>query len=142
MKKILINVLWYIPLIFLTTGCPLEEGPYHDMEEYVINNSQETIIWGIKAGSNINDTSLWGSIPWEPIEKFAMLPGYVDTVSFGSHSTKEFYNDKCLHYYFFYYDSVATIPWNRIRDEYIVAKRVTISSWEEYEEMDYTITFP
>ena len=142
MKKQIFNFAFSLSILFLITGCPLEEGPYHDMEEYVINNSQDTIIWRIKASSNINDSSLWALIPWEPIEKFAMPPGYIDTITFGSHSTKEFFKDKCLHYYFFYYDSVATIPWDQIRDEYIIAKRVTICSWEEYEDMDFTISFP
>ncbi len=45
-------------------------------------------------------------------------------------------------YFIFNYDSIKSIPWERIRDEYIVAKRVDFDTWEEFEAADFTVTYP
>jgi hypothetical protein len=137
-----ITVLICICSLLFLVGCPTEELPAPDTKLYLINNSESTIVYIFKSTRNKNDTVLWESMPWENINDWTLESGEVRIFDWISGDVKRTLENYHIHYYFFYADTISAFPWNVIRDEYKVAKRVTISSWEEYEAMDFTIEFP
>ena len=128
-------------LLFLV-GCPMEESPELDLKTYIKNNSEYIIIFRYKNTVSENDTVLWEHFPWGKISLWSINPGEVHIGNRVSGDLKRTLENYHIHYYFFYADTLSAYPWNEIRDEYKVAKRVTISSWEEYEAMEFTIEFP
>jgi len=134
--------LIYLFLLLLLVGCPTEQVPEYDSKIYLINNSQTNIVYNVRINESWTDTALWESYPWGEIKYWTIDSGEVDVVNMVSEDVKSTLEDYYMHYYFFYADTLSAYPWDVIRDEYKVAKRVTISSWEEYEAMDFTIEFP
>ncbi|MDR1172670.1 MAG: hypothetical protein LBL24_09475 [Bacteroidales bacterium] len=47
-----------------------------------------------------------------------------------------------IKYWLFNYDSVNTIPWERICAERIILKEVTFNTWEDYERCNFEIAYP
>lgn len=132
----------YLFLLLILVGCPTEEEPAPDFQSYVINNSEATIIYTFINTRNKNDTVLWESMPWGNINDWTLESGEVRKFNEFSGDVKRTLENYHIHYYFFYADTISAFPWNVIRDEYKVAKRVTISSWEDFEDMDFTVEFP
>lgn len=60
----------------------------------------------------------------------------------GSNIFYQFEVGRTRRHYFFNYDSVIALPWDRIREEYMVIKRIDMSSMKEYEKCNFTITIP
>jgi hypothetical protein len=137
----IIGIICLFSLLVLV-GCPTEELPAPDTQLYLINNSESTIVYIFKSTRNKNDTVLWESMPWGNINDWTLESGEVRIFDWISGDVKRTLENYHIHYYFFYADTISAFPWNIIRDEYKVAKRVTISSWEEIEAMDFTVEFP
>ncbi len=135
-----IGLLVICALSIFLTGCP-EEGPNHDFSIEIVNNSEDAIVW-YSTNSSMQDTSLKNTFPWYKPESSIIYPNTSESVYSTIELTKELLETESEHYYIFIYDSVQTIPWGRIRDEYIVAKRIDFESWEELEECNFTITYP
>jgi hypothetical protein len=137
-----ITILICICSLLILVGCPTEEEPAPDTQLFLINNSESSVVYRTKSTENKNDTVLWESMPWGNINDFTLESGEVRIFHLISRDVKRTLENYHIHEYFFYADTISAYPWNVIRDEYKVAKRVTISSWEEYEAMDFTIEFP
>ncbi|NOQ27307.1 MAG: hypothetical protein GQ564_18250 [Bacteroidales bacterium] len=131
-----------IILLISLTGCP-EEFPENDSAIELINNSDEDIIWCGYDHLIISDTSqLNGSFPWREVENDKIVKSASYSYEFYSGNMKDLLNDGWLQFYFLNYDSVATIPWERIRDENIILKKVYFETWEDLEACNFTITYP
>ena len=124
------------------SGCP---GSISDMIDIkFVNNTDHTLIvhYAIREGS---DTLLSETTPWpDGIKKTDnVLEPHSSKISgfFESHirngTLKGSYN-----FIFFDVDTIKSVPWERIRDEYIVVKRVSIHSMEEFYKYNYVISVP
>ncbi len=134
----------------LCYGCP-EELPEHDLVIQIENNTNEKIVCFTPIGSigetiESSDTTLTEDFPWGDINSIYdedIVDPYSDgEETFFSYHMEDALNNGSIHFYIFNYDSLVTIPWERIRNEYIVSKRVDFDTWEELESADFTITYP
>ena len=137
----------YVAVLLLLTGCP-EEIPEDDMEVIIENQTIEKIvIWASLSESEENpDTTLPIDFPWGDIESI-YEENIIESNSTGSNeyntnSLKHILEKGWLHYHILNYDTIITVPWERIRDEYIVAKRVDFDTWEDLELVEFTVTYP
>lgn len=138
----------FIMLLFI--GCP-EEFPEHDLTIQIKNNANETIVFFApissigKTSKNV-DTTLTKEFPWGDATNIAneniIKPYSMGLETYFTYHIQDVLKRGFMHYYIFNYDSLISIPWERIRDEYIVAKRVDFDTWEELEAVDFTITYP
>lgn len=141
MKKILKLFISIISIISLT-GCP-EDFPENDAAIELINNSDEVIVWYHISHVFSSDTSkLSESFPWGDVEKKKIEKGTSYSYEIYSGSVKDLLKEGYLQFYFLNYDSVTTIPWERIRDENIILKKVYFETWEDLEACNFTITYP
>jgi hypothetical protein len=141
MVKIKCRLKKMVLFAFLLTlsACP-EEGPEYDGSLTMSNQSDEEIIWLGMYGSSIEEKA---KHPWLNPEKRVILKHNFVVEPFNVFAVKHALNKYGFtKYYLFNYDSVKTIPWERIRDERIILKEVTFHSWEEMEACDFTITYP
>lgn len=94
------------------------------------------------------DTSLWKESPF--ISNFKLKEKYRNVIEphstmkalTGSDTFYQFEVGRTRRYFFFDYDSVIALPWEIIRDEYMVLKRIDMNSMEDYKKCNYTITIP
>jgi hypothetical protein len=141
MKKYIIYLINVFLLISLT-GCP-ESFPEDDGAILLINNSDEDIVWFFISHGGTKDTSqLSDSYPWSEIEDYKIAKKTIYSYSIYTVSIKEVLDERFLQFYFLNYDTVLTVPWERIRDENIILKKVYFETWEDLEECDFTITYP
>jgi hypothetical protein len=129
-----------IVLSLFLTGCP-EEVPIHDFKMDIINSSTDGIVW-YSYNSVFYDTSLLEEFPWYDIESSLISENSLTRQYLASHMIKGILDSGYIHYYLFNYNSIKNIPWERIRDEYIIAKRVDFDTWEELEAVDFKVTYP
>jgi hypothetical protein len=137
-------------------SCPKDTA---DTDFRIVNNSNEDILWTFSFRDktyNSGDLEDWQNCPWttnvsgnsvgtiedEKSSPFYIKAGAIMEDRLKSHRIKEILSYGWMKYYLFNYDSVATIPWSRIRDERIILKEVTFHSWEEMESCNFTITYP
>lgn len=138
-------------MLFTLTSCP--DDSERDLTLYFVNNSEEKLVFfqevkAIGRTSSIFDTTLWEDFPWGDIQSLEKDTNWV--VNSYTTGFRNYYPDHLqdalnrgyIHTFIFNYDSLVTIPWERIRDEYIVAKRVDFDTWEELEAADFTVTYP
>lgn len=141
MKK-LAKISLGILIITLFTGCP-EELPEVDKFIILINNSDEDIVWyGINNFVTSDTSNVNESFPWRDVEDYKIAKG--DTFYYGINvdSFRDLIDDGWEQYYFLNYDTVLTVPWERIRDENIILKKVYFETWEDLEACNFTITYP
>lgn len=131
-------------------GCP-EELPEHDLTIQIENNTNETIVFfapiePVGKTKEAFDTTLTEEFPWGDINsitnQYIVKPKSIGIETYFTYHMKDVLNRGYMQYYIFNYDSLITIPWERIRDEYIVAKRVDFDTWEELEDANFTVTYP
>ncbi|NOQ27305.1 MAG: hypothetical protein GQ564_18240 [Bacteroidales bacterium] len=123
-------------------GCP-EEGPDYDGLLEIINNSENEIVWSFHSNRIESDTSVLSeSFPWSNINDFMILPGETFRQKLNSDGFVHIFKNGWFQYYLYSYDSVMIIPWERIRDENIILKKVYFEIWEDLEACDFTITYP
>ncbi len=139
-KKILhVGILLVISVVFY--GCPEPVAEY-DLTMTIKNESSDKILF-YSYITNPKDTTLMNSFPWYNIESSVIKPNESREENFSSSTMiNAFEKGYSEQYYFFIYDSIKKIPWQGIRDEYIVAKRVDFDAWDEMEAVDFTITYP
>lgn len=130
-----------IPLCFLLVGCP-EEGVYNDSFYMLTNNSIEKIVWYEDISLNVTDTALRGEIPWIDVKNYLLMPGDSTISYFNKENMQRSFNSHSSHFYFINYDTLNKYLWGEIRDGYKIVKRVDIETYEEFESMDRTITYP
>ncbi|MDA3952622.1 MAG: hypothetical protein PF485_03180 [Bacteroidales bacterium] len=141
MKKYIIYIVSVI-LLFSLTGCP-EELPEHDEAIVLLNNSEEDIVWYfINHHVSSDTTQLVESTPWRDIETKKILIGTSYFYEIYSGSIKDLLNEGFLQFYFLNYDTVLTVPWEQIREENIILKKVYFETWEDLEACNFTITYP
>lgn len=137
-RRLLIIILG----IILLTGCP-EDILELNMEIRIVNNSSEDIVWLGLTDYILSDTSkLVEKYPWRYIEDHIISSGSMIIDEFNSDNMKYLLNEGWLIYYLFSYDTILTVPWDRIRDENIVLKKVYFETWEDLEAYNFTITYP
>jgi hypothetical protein len=142
MKKYIIYFASVIMLISLT-GCP-EEFPENDGFIEFVNNSEEDIVrYGVDHRIQSDTTYQIVLFPWgDDVESYKIAKGTSYLYEIYSGSIKDLLNEGFLQYYFLNYDTVLTVPWERIRDENIILKKVYFETWEDLEECNFTITYP
>lgn len=137
-------------IMLLLMGCP-EELPEHDLTIQIKNNTNETIVFfapiaPVGKTNEAFDTTLTEVFPWGDASSIAneniVKPNSIGLETHFTYHMQDVLNQGFMHYYIFNYDSLISIPWERIRDEYIVAKRVDFDTWEELEAADFTVTYP
>ena len=118
--------------------------PEEDRFIMLINNSDEDIVWYGTSHRLTSDTSMvYESTPWGgEIENYKIIKGTSYSYGINSSSIKNLLDEGWTQFYYFNYDSVLTIPWERIRDENIILKKVYFETWEDLEACDFTITYP
>jgi len=110
----------------------------------IINNSNENILW------HICDIESYPNNPWITAANGKVLSTMEDVKKDNAYIAAGDSVVDVVHkygyfprvYYFYNYDSVCNIPWQRIKDDSIYLKKVTFYSWEEMEQCNYTITYP
>ncbi|NOQ27308.1 MAG: hypothetical protein GQ564_18255 [Bacteroidales bacterium] len=142
MRNYLIFFISIILLISLT-GCP-DEFPPDGAELTIINNSDEDIIWFNVDHIITSDTNyMVETLPWgNNIDNYIITKGnsFSDTFLLGN--IKYLLEEGWMQYYLLNYDTVLTVPWERIRDENIILKKVYFETWEDLEACNFTITYP
>lgn len=135
--------LLIIIISLLFCGCP------HDVDDVqiitIVNNSSEKLVfYNDQINESEYDTVLVKKYPWEEevADFYIVHPQAIKEIVEVKSNLEFILSNNWYQLYFFNCDSVQTIPWQRIRDEYIVAKRVDFESWEELEECNFTITYP
>lgn len=113
-----------------------------DFSITISNNSNDGIVFYAYDSKNASDTSLMENLPWFKPENSLVQAGTSTEDFLTANVVKSVLDIGFIHYYIFIYDSIKTIPWERIRDEYIVAKRVDFDRWEDLEACNFTIIYP
>ncbi|NOQ27300.1 MAG: hypothetical protein GQ564_18215 [Bacteroidales bacterium] len=122
-------------------ACP-DEGNNLDLIITIENNSPDDII-SYTYNSNPLDTSLIEKFPWYHIEDVIIKKNTQSKKAYSSELLRDlFANGGWEHYYLFNYDTVKNVQWNRIKEEYIVAKRIDFNNWEDMKICNFTITYP
>jgi hypothetical protein len=135
--KVLFKNLMLIAVITIMTGC--EPLPEIDASVRIINRSNEDIIWTRYYGSDMPSSYPWGDKTNEDV----ILKDSIGYHYFVLDAVKtNINNTRSMKYYIWTYDSVKTIPWQRICDEHIVLKVVIFNSWEDMGASNFTITYP
>lgn len=133
-----------IGLVFIIlTGCPHD---LEDVQEITISNNSDNQLVFYKEYKNqsVLDTALNINSPWQNgISDFYIIKAHSSKEIKEVKSNLEFvlYNGR-YQYFLFDYDTITTIPWDRIRDEYIVAKRIDFDTWEDLENCNFKIEYP
>jgi hypothetical protein len=136
-KKIFIGLI----IMMLFSGCPYDPEWELDGGIIIENNSNETIIYGCLMSRDLKDIekNYWGG----QYGKYTVFPNSLAKYEFNIAREKAADFERLpRRYYLFNLDSVKTIPWERIRDEQIILKKVIFNSWEEMEACNFTITYP
>jgi hypothetical protein len=136
------KLFWFFLISGLLTACP-GDPIEHDMFLKIINNSEQDIVWLFVFGKNFNqiDTYYWGDK--DKTDDDLILSGKEDIYGFYSgNMTFNLKKYKSISFYLLNYDSVMTVPWNRIRDERIFLKEITFNTWEDFEACDFKIVYP
>ena len=136
LKKI---VVFCCIAVFLT-ACP-KFHPWATVQ--IINQSDEDVFWLCRSEQN----GEWYEIAsihsyMGNIEKNKILRGETYVDGFNSEGIKTTLEKGWIKYYLFNYDSLKTIPWERICTERIILKEVTFNSWEDFERCNFEITYP
>ena len=144
--RFLINAFLLLFVSALFTACPYE----HERETLIlINNTDDDILWTTVT----NVLSECDYNPWtttitgvevrsmDEIKKNHRFIKAGDTCYFSIpiDGYKVTLEREPIPFYFFNYDSICTIPWQRICDERILLKEVVFESWEELEDCKFTI---
>ncbi|NOQ27301.1 MAG: hypothetical protein GQ564_18220 [Bacteroidales bacterium] len=128
--------------MFLLCGCP-DELPMDDAFIKIVNNSGDNIVWSYLSNTTAIDTSILSeSLPWRNLNDYIIYAGETYIQAFNKEGFISILENGWYQYYLFSYDSLITIPWERIRDENIILKKVYFETWEEMEACNFTITYP
>jgi hypothetical protein len=147
-----INIIGILVLSILFTGCPIID-PDDTADFRIINRSNEDIVWIFRSRTDIDQLNY---NPWTSTASGKVVNSMEDIKSENRYvkagdtkityllepGYKETLKEVPIKYYIFSYDSVCTIPWERIRDEHIWLKKVTFYSWEDMEACNFTVTWP
>lgn len=126
----------------LLTACP-EPLPEKDTSLKIVNNSEEDILWLFGFEQDGEWYEISSINPWiEKFDIYRILRGKTYVDSFNSDGVQFNLRKGWIKYYLFNYDSISTIPWQRICDERIILKEVVFNSWEDYERCNFEITYP
>ena len=127
----------------LLTACP-EPLPQATLQ--IINQSSEDIVWTLKLERN----GEWYEYPSNPwchskgchYDNSLILRGQIYYDTFNSDGVQSNLKRGWIKYYLFNYDSVKTIPWERICEERMILKEVKFDTWEDFERCNFKITYP
>jgi hypothetical protein len=109
----------------------------------LVNNSAEDIVWLIRADFTADDTiTLGDELPWRNFEDNVIHSGTIYELPIVTSIQKDRLQDGWYLYYFFSYDTLLNVSWERIRDENIILKKVYFETWEDLEACNFTITYP
>ena len=140
----MVKLVKYITIAGLFTilvACPTHIDE-NDFSLKIVNNSEEDIVWMV----GFERLEEWYNIPSDPwagkYDNSLILGGNTHTRGFNSSATKENLRRGWIKYYLFNYDSVKTIPWERICEERMILKEVKFDTWEDFERCNFKITYP
>ena len=135
------NVVFVCCVAVILTACP-EESPYETLR--FVNQSNEDIVWTLK----LERSGEWYKSPSSPwchnkgCEYGVILREESYDHRLYSDGVKINLKMGWIKYYLFNYDSVKTIPWQRICDERIMLKEVRFDTWDDFENCNFEITYP
>jgi len=135
------NLFIICQIVFLLISCG-EPLPKNDTFLKIFNNSDEDIFWFF----SFERTGIWydriSINSWLEYDDYIILKGesYID--EFNSDAMKNNLRQGWYKYYLFNYDSIKTIPWERICSERIILKEVTFNSWDDFERCNFEIVYP
>ena len=136
---------FFILIIFSLTlyGCP-EKFPEDDIYVKVINDTDKEIVFysrpvlNSKIDTLLSEEFYWGSL--DLIDSSSIIPPNSCVLDwFSTGNLKSLFEQGWLIYCFFDYDTLKTVPWNRIRDEYIIINRIDFDTWEEILRSEFTV---
>jgi len=123
----------------LLTSCPQTEN----IAITIKNNSNEDIVWMLclERLGDWNETNNINS--WLENDMYIIKRGktYIE-FRFSSDALKTNLEMGWIKYCLFNYDSLKTIPWERICAERIIQKEVTFYTLEDFERCNFEITYP
>ena len=128
-------------VIVLLSACPA----YHPLYPLsIINHSDEDIFWlsmSARDGEWYEIISI-DSYMGGQYDKHVILreSSSRDDLTDGIKTTLNLYG--WIKYTLFNYDSIKTVPWQRICEERIILKEVRFDSWEDFERCNFEITYP
>ena len=134
------KLLFICCAVVLLTACPGE--PLADLK--IINQSDEDILWTVEL-ERFGEWYETVSHPWTNelgeinYGTSLILRGDTFHKFLGTQSNLKI---GWIKYCLFNYDSVKTIPWQRICDERIILKEVRFDTWEDFEKCNFEITYP
>lgn len=137
MEKMKILILFAIS--FMIMGCPEPDEYQPDEELQIMNNSAEALIH-FTTFSELSDTLLSQSNPFNNIDLgiFTVESNSSKIIDIDTGFLEE---SGGLHIHFFSRDTVEQVPWERIRDEYLVLRRYDLTL-EDLEAMNWIIEYP
>jgi hypothetical protein len=136
--------IYHLLLLFLILGCtPCGKEDFFDATLTIVNNSTQDIIHSRSV--RYPDTLLRSSIsPFGDkgqYSRFITPTGTTRAYLTDYRITIESLDSKTLILYLFSADTIEQVPWERIRDEYIILKRYDLTL-SDLDSMNWTITYP
>jgi hypothetical protein len=105
------------------------------------NKSDADIVW-LALFEEMSDINTHSYTYWQQHITDYMIPKYSTGIECFSRNVMQSYLKKGWRkYYLFSYDSIKSIPWERIRNERIILKEKTFYSWEDMENHNFKITY-
>ncbi len=142
LMKALKRFTLFVCIITSFYGCPDRELEIDSTIEFT-NNSDEVIIY-YEEFKKPNDTALNSNSYFPTSQQIEMASIPADDVVFieGPYvSLFESLENEVLMIFLFSKDTIDQVPWDRIRDEYLILRRYDLTL-EDLEAMNWTIEYP
>lgn len=140
MKYLKVLLLILIPLILW--GCPDKDIPF-DSTVIFINNSDKTLLDYCRDNYYPDTTiQVQGNVFDDRIKQFAIKPHSVYKMKTSwRHEMKQSHSTGVMTIFLFDQAVVDTVPWDKIREDYLVAKRYEYTL-EQLDSLNWTIIYP
>ncbi len=133
--------LFIISVLLVCAGCP-ESFDEPNSEIIILNNSDQSIVFFTQF-NNPGDTSL-STFPFpllpENIEVRTIETYSSDTIPGSFRSILDKDMNVILMVYLFSRDTIEQVPWERIKDDYLVLRRYDLTL-EDLEDINWTVVF-
>ncbi len=139
----LIKTILIIPILIFFWGCPDKDINYVDSSIIVENNSSDTILIFYNF-YDYPDTSLILQSPFLDFEQKKLSIVLPDSELTSNGSFIKYFNMQNttkLMLYIFNNKTVESVPWDTIRQNYLILKRYDLSL-EDLDSLNWTITYP
>ena len=128
-----------LSFFFVTMGCDPNV-----IDITFVNNTDHTLSI-VECIQEASDTSLFETTPFpKGMEKTDRIvyPHSSDVSRFFEYSFRNGIKYGCYRFYVFDVDTINTLPWEKIRNDYKIVKRIDIYSMEDIYRNNYVFTIP